>query len=211
MGITAFAQARPENDFSDFDVDELNNQPTFDVSIGLNTYISRSDYFSNCPIGIAAALAGGVNRHVWGMEVSFAFGGEFNKDLHTHKGWILKDDNLCAGHAAITYGYSMGSKPGYKLQPFVGIGASFFEGPQIGHDEEGNREYLEKAGFLLEGGVIIDIPVKRTFENDGFSRSAFYRSIRLKPTIGLNYVADGPGWFPSFNFAVLFDWRGIGY
>lgn len=209
--------AEPKFDPSTIDANELNNEKMFDMAIGLYSFISHSSYLSSCPIGFTVSMAGGVKRHVWGLDISMAFGGEFQKDIHTSKGWILEGDDLSAGHIALTYGYSLGNKPGYQLAPFVGTGVSFFEGPHIGNDDSGHREYLEKAGFFLEGGIIVDIPVKRNVNlgvtEGGYyaNKSAFYRSIRLKPSVGLNYVADGPGWFPSLNLALLFDWRGYGF
>jgi len=206
-----------EGEFDPSTIEYSDERLSGHLSVGLCSSIIGSDYFSNAPIGVSFHIGAGWKRHLYGIDCHMGFMSEAKKKLDTSKGWILKNDDLIFSQILFTYGYHFGS---YRnpFTPFVGIGASVIEGPKIGEYENGQNEYLEKTGLHLAVGCTYDIPVKCSFYHRGTNYNTLIcpasyaqRSIRLKPSFGLNYMNDGPGWFPTFNLALLFDWSGINY
>lgn len=180
-----------------------------DLYVGLGTFMPCSDYFSGISFGLAFGLGFGYGRHLGLVDMGLHGGNTCEIDIPTRNGWIEQGDDVSAGFMRLTYGCNVTPQSRNALYPAVGLGVTFFDGPQLEADDPKHRSN-EVSGFALHAGVIYDINLRRHFSIAG-GRSCLSQSIRVMPTIDFSDLAHGIGWTPSFNLSVVYLWRGTMY
>ena len=176
--------------------------------VGASSLFPISDYYENS-FGVNMGFGLGWNRHLWGMDLSFGFGGDAKKDISTHHGWIYEGESLNVYQVYLTYAYLAAQNTSYQTFPFVGVGMNGFTHP-LGKDYEGDNP--EKDGFSLSAGMMFDIFLNRrvnirsSFSSDLADVS--YHAIRVKPYFSMTYYND-IGWTPALNLTISFNWGGF--
>lgn len=179
-----------------------------ELMVGASMSVPMTDYFKSPFYGFSFGFGYGTGRHLALLDMNMQFGGEGKKLLPTKNGAIEPGDDVQTGTMTLQYGYQTNRDFLRAFYPLVGVGVHFFDGPEYESDDPKKRSN-EKAGFSLSVGCIYDLPVTRSvhLRTESQKVTSLCSGIRLRPTIAMTQLADGPGWFPTFQLNVSYYWR----
>ena len=145
-----------------------------------------------------------IRKSMIGLSASIEGFGHSNVYLDTKEGPIHQNERVSSGSAELYYGYNALRTSALSLNPFAGVGVSFYDGETY-DDGSGRKTSNEANGFTVEAGLIADAILSSNVRIFAGGRSASqYVSLRFRPYVSLANMR-GIGWMPSLNLSVSFN------
>lgn len=179
-----------------------------DFSVGVGAVMPVSSYFAAAPYGVNMALDCGLMRHLIGLDMGIYFGSECKKYYETKNRWVDEGESLLTAQMFLTYGYCLNPKSLRLFYPIVGIGVSAFDPTTTYPDEKDKNVTYSKSGFSMAAGFHYDLMTfgRRVFLSPDYGSTSTFYTLRLRPLVSLTNYGSGPGWVPSFQLSLQFNW-----
>lgn len=177
------------------------------LAFGANAMFPISEYFSQA-FGFNMYLAAGWKQHQWGLDMTFGFGAEAEKDFDTKNGWIMEGQSLNVYQVYATYAYCTSRTSNFQAYPYVGLGVVGIMHP----GDRGDDDYHapEKIGFSVCAGMMFDVVLRRTvrlkpvYSYSTERADVRYYGITVRPYFSLTHFNEF-GWTPAINLNLSFN------
>lgn len=209
------AEVRKELEEATFDpvayADMLSAHQGYYISGGLNVHVPFSDYVTTC-YGFGLGAGYYYKNSMFGMDVDFGFGGKCTKDILQSRGTIYKDDQISTIALTLIYGQRAFVSTACELSPYFGLGVHSYMGGRKDYWEDNESKKVEKDGFSLGLGMMIDCKIRETVSIKSgypFGSSTQRKAIRIKPYFSMTKYNGDMEWVPAINVAV--EWNVSGF